>query len=79
MDALTNYVNLPGKTRPSLVFKIEGMVLCQGMVPTITFAEQKDFKLQKTKLGFPWLKMKEHIGTAMAKRAMFQWPSLQDR
>lgn len=43
-------------------------------MPTITLAEQKDLELQRTKSGSPWLKAKGHIGTTVAKRAMFQQP-----
>lgn len=65
---------LRGRIVLSLVFKTEGLVLWSGLVPTIPPAEQKDLELQKTELCSPWLKAKGHIGTTVAKRAIFQQP-----
>lgn len=65
---------LRGRNGFSLVLKTEGLVLWSGLVPTIPLAEQKNLELQKTKLCSPWLKVKRHIGTTVAKRAIFQQP-----
>lgn len=60
------------RTNLSLVFKTERLALWSGLVPTIPLAVQKDLELQKMKLCSPWLQVKGHIGTIVAKRAIFQ-------